>query len=182
MLSFLTAVFATLSSVFRSRSAFQLENLALRHQIGVLQRVGRKRPKLMPRDRLLWVWLSRIWSGWRSALAIVRPETFIACHRKGFRLFWVWKIRQGQPGRPTLPRDVRDLIRRMCRENPTWLRPGEAVGNDFLKGGSIRPSVPSDVAYEVGAARQQTVRSPRTMYPHLQRWHPNREATVYPPA
>jgi putative transposase len=66
MLSFLTAVFATLSSVFRSRSAFQLENLALRHQIGVLQRVGRKRPKLMPRDRLLWVWLSRIWSGWQT--------------------------------------------------------------------------------------------------------------------
>jgi hypothetical protein len=67
MLSFLTAVFATLSSVFRPRSALQLENLALRHQIGVLQRVGRKRPKLMPRDRLLWVRLSRIWSGWRSA-------------------------------------------------------------------------------------------------------------------
>src|SRR5205807_1226433 len=83
MLSFLTAVFATLSSVFRSRSALQLENLALRHQIGVLQRVGRKRPKLMPWDRLLWVWLSRIWSGWRSALAIVKPETVIAWHRAG---------------------------------------------------------------------------------------------------
>src|ERR1700757_3959556 len=74
MLSFLTAVFATLSSVFRSRSALQLENLALRHQMRVLQRVGRKRPKLMPRDRLLWIWLSRIWSGWRSALGIVKPE------------------------------------------------------------------------------------------------------------
>ena len=91
MLSFLSAVFATLSSVFRSRSALQLENLALRHQIGVLQRVGRKRPKLMPWDRLLWVWLSRIWSGWRSALAIVKPETVIAWHRAGFRLFWTWR-------------------------------------------------------------------------------------------
>jgi nitronate monooxygenase len=71
MLIPLTALFATLSSVFRSRSALQLENLALHHQIGVLQRTARKRPKLTPADRLLWVWLSRIWSGWRSALAIV---------------------------------------------------------------------------------------------------------------
>jgi hypothetical protein len=46
------------------------------------------------------VWLSRIWSGWRSALAIVRPETVVAWHRKGFRLFWTWKVRHGEPGRP----------------------------------------------------------------------------------
>ena len=76
MLSFLTAVFATLSSVFRSRSALQLENLALRHQIGVLERVGRKRPKLMPWDRLLWVWLSRIWS--------CAPEKVDATSRSNF--------------------------------------------------------------------------------------------------
>ena len=118
MLSFLTAVFATLSSVFRSRSALQLENLALRHQISVLQRVGRKRPRLTSADRLLWVWLSRVWSGWRSALAIVKPETVIAWHRAGFRLFWTWKVRRGQPGRPVISREVRDLIRKMCRENP----------------------------------------------------------------
>ena len=123
MLSFLTAVFATLSSVFRSRSGLQLENLALRHQIGVLQRVGRKRPKLMPWDRLLWVWLSRIWSGWRSTLAIVKPETVIAWHRVGFRLFWTWKVRRGRPGRPVVSREVRNLIRRMCRENPSWGAP-----------------------------------------------------------
>jgi len=68
MLIPLTALFATLSSVFRSRSVLQLENLALRHQIGVLQRAARKRPKLTPGDRLLWVWLSRIWSDWRSGV------------------------------------------------------------------------------------------------------------------
>jgi hypothetical protein len=123
MLSFLTAVFATLSSVFRSRSALQLENLALRHQIGVLQRVGRKRPKLMPRDRPLWVWLSRIWSGWHSALVIVKPEAVIAWHRVGFRLFWTWKVRRGRPGRPVVSREVRNLICRMCRENPSWGAP-----------------------------------------------------------
>lgn len=69
----LTMFLATLSSIFRSRAALQLENLALRHQIGVLQRSTRRRPRLTPVDRLVWVWLSRVWSGWRSTLAIVHP-------------------------------------------------------------------------------------------------------------
>src|SRR4029077_7812523 len=121
MLISLTILFTTLSSIFRSRAALQLENLALRHQIGVLQRSVRKRPKLTPGDRLLWVWLSRIWRDWRSALAIVKPETVLAWHRAGFRLFWTWKVRHvGQPGRPTVPREIRDLIRKMCREHPGW--------------------------------------------------------------
>src|SRR6202521_2962097 len=123
MLIFLTTLLATLSAILRSRAALGLENLALRHQIGVLQRSARKRSKLTPRDRLLWAWLSRIWSDWRSALTIVQPETVIAWHRRRFRLFWAGRIRRGQPGRPTLPREVRDLIRRMCRENPTWGAP-----------------------------------------------------------
>jgi hypothetical protein len=71
----------------------------------------------------LWVWLSRIWGDWRSALAIVRPETVVAWHRAGFRLFWTWNVRRGQPGRPTIARAVRDLIRKMCRENPGWGAP-----------------------------------------------------------
>ena len=88
MLVFLTTLLGTLSAIFRSRVALELENLALRHQTGVLQRSARKRPKLIPADRLLWVWLSRIWSGWRSALAIVKPETVVAWHRDDFRRFW----------------------------------------------------------------------------------------------
>jgi putative transposase len=123
MLISLTTLFATLSSVFRSRAALQLENLALRHQIGVLQRSARKRPRLTPLDRFVWVWLSRVWSGWRSTLAIVQPETVLAWHRAGFRLFWTWKVQRGRPGRPVVSREARDLIRRMCRENPSWLRP-----------------------------------------------------------
>jgi putative transposase len=123
MLIPLKALFATLSSVFRSRSVLQLENLALRHQIGVLQRSARKRPKLTPADRLFWVWLSRLWSDWRSALAIVRPETVVAWHRAGFRRFWAWKVRHGQLGRPAISREIRVLIRQMCRENPGWGAP-----------------------------------------------------------
>ena len=83
------------SSLFRARAALQLENLALRHQIVVRQRSVKNRPKLTAADRILWSWLCGIWSDWRSALVIVKPETIIAWHRKGFRLFWTWKIRHG---------------------------------------------------------------------------------------
>src|SRR5208283_2100011 len=60
-----------------------------------------------------------MWTDWRSALALVQPETVIAWHRAGFRLCWTWKVRRGQPGWPVTSREVRDLIRKMCRENPT---------------------------------------------------------------
>jgi putative transposase len=123
MLISFTTFFAALSSIFRSRAGLELENLALRHQIAILQRSARKRPKLNSWDRWLWVWFSRIWSDWRSALAIVQPETVVAWHRAGFRLFWTWKVRRGQTGRPLISREVRDLIRKMCRENPAWGAP-----------------------------------------------------------
>src|SRR5215469_977878 len=123
MLIFLKTTLANLSSIFRSRAALELENLSLRHQIGILQRSARKRPKLTPADRLFWVGLSRIWRDWRSALAIVKPETVLAWHRAGFGRFWTWKVRRGHPGRPLISGEVRDLIRRMCRENPGWGAP-----------------------------------------------------------
>ena len=89
MLIVLTSLLGSLSSLFRSRAVLALENLALRHQIGVLQRSARKRCKLTPADRRLWVWLSRIWGDWRSALAIVKPETVLAWHRSRFAVSWV---------------------------------------------------------------------------------------------
>ena len=127
----LTILFATVFSIFRSRAALELENLALRHQIGILQRSARKRPKWTPWDRWLWVWLSRIWGDWRSALAIVQPETVVAWHRAGFRRFWTWKARRGQVGRPLISRELRDLIRKMCRENPGWGAP--RIHGELLK-------------------------------------------------
>jgi hypothetical protein len=86
MLSVLSLFLTALYLVFRSRFALQVEILALRHQIGVLQRSAKKRPKLTVADRLFWAWLSGAWLDWRSALIIVKPETVIAWHRKGFRL------------------------------------------------------------------------------------------------
>ena len=77
MIISLTTLLATLSSI-RSRAALELENLALRHQIGVLQRSARKRPKWTSADLLLWIFLSRFSRDWRSALAIIKPETVLA--------------------------------------------------------------------------------------------------------
>jgi hypothetical protein len=87
-----------LSSLLKGRAALLLENVALRRQIGVLQRSTNKRLQLYNSDRLFWVVLSRLWSDWRSA----QPETVIAWHRKALRLFWTWKVRHGKPGRPPI--------------------------------------------------------------------------------
>jgi hypothetical protein len=59
-----------------------------------------------------------VWAHWRSSLIIVKPETAVGWHRNAFRLFWTWKIRRGKPGRPALPPEMRDVIRRMSKENP----------------------------------------------------------------
>jgi putative transposase len=131
MLIILTTLLGTLPSIVRSGAVLALENLALRHQIVVLQHSARKRPKLTPADRRLWVWLSHLWSDWRSALVIVKPETVVAWHRAGFRRFWSRKVRRGQPGRPGIAREVRDLIRQMCRENPGWGAP--RIHGELLK-------------------------------------------------
>jgi hypothetical protein len=137
MLILLTTLLASLRSIVRSRAALEFENLALRHQIAVLQRSAAKRLKLTSADRLLWVCLSRLWHDWRSGLTIVKPETLLAWHRAGFRLFWTWKVRHGQPGRPIISREVRELIRKMCRENPCSSpkhqpRPNRDLGREGL--------------------------------------------------
>src|SRR5215831_1832806 len=75
MLDLILITLSSLLSGLRGQAALQAENIALRHQVTVLQRTHTKRPVLKPGDRCLWVWLSRLWSGWRSALIIVMPET-----------------------------------------------------------------------------------------------------------
>jgi putative transposase len=129
-LSALRVLAAAASAAFKSRATLHLENLALRHQLGVLRR-SVKRPKLTSADRLLWTWLCEAWSDWQSALVIVKPETVIGWHRQGFRLFWTWKVRHGQPGRPPVSKEIRHLIRRMSRENPLWGAP--RIHGELLK-------------------------------------------------
>jgi putative transposase len=122
MHSSLMLLFSTLLAGFRSRLALQNEILALRHQITVLRR-SVNRPKLRTWDRLLWIGLLRFWPQWRSALVIVKPETVIAWHRKGFCLFWTWKCRHGKSGRPRISKDICELIRTMSKNNPLWGAP-----------------------------------------------------------
>jgi len=116
------SLFLFLRAFLMGRAAAAVENLALRQQVAVFKQ-SVKRPKLRPRDRVFWVLLFRLWPNWRSALAVVQPETVIRWHRKGFKRYWRWKSRRGKPGRPPIEPNIRDPIRRMSRENPTWGAP-----------------------------------------------------------
>ena len=109
----------------------QAEIAALHHQLRILQRRTGARPRLRSIDRILWTWLSRLWSGWRRALVIVKPETVLAWHRRGFQLYWRWKSRKRGPGRPKVSRDVRALIRKMSLSNPGWGAP--RIHGELLK-------------------------------------------------
>ena len=102
----------------RTRAQLQLEILALRHRLAVLQRQQNRRPRFTSFDRIFWVWLYRLWPGCLDALAIMKPETVVRWHRKGFRKYWPWKSRVRGPGRPTVSLEIRSLVRRMSRENP----------------------------------------------------------------
>ena len=99
-----------------------LEILALRHQLAVLNRSRPSQLRLTAADRVLWAWLSQVWSGWRPALVLVKPDTVLAWHRRGFRLFWRWKSGY-RTGRPAVAPEVRALIRRMGAANPLWGAP-----------------------------------------------------------
>src|SRR5215470_11165168 len=113
------AVLTSLASMVRSRMALQIEIVALRHQLAVYQRSGH-RPRLHPADRLLWVWLSRVWSRWREALVIIQPRTVTSWQRRRFREYWTRLSRAGQRGRPAVVKEIRDLIRTISAANPTW--------------------------------------------------------------
>ncbi len=138
-----------LRALLWNRAAIAAENLALRQQVAVLH-VSVKRPRLRRRDRILWVWISRLWADWRSCLLIVKPETVIRWHRQGFRLYWRWRSRK-KTGRPAIGAEIRDLIRRMSRDNATWGAPriqselhllGYAVAESTVAKYMCRPGTP----------------------------------------
>jgi putative transposase len=130
MRSVIVSLFLTLRVSLRDRAALQLEILALRHQLHVMSRSRPQRLRLTQADRMLWVWLSKFWNGWRAAIVIVKPETVLAWHRRGFRLLWTWKSRR-RLGRPLIPPDVRLLIRRMAEANQLWGAP--RIHGELLK-------------------------------------------------
>ncbi len=118
----LRSLLTALTALLRSRSDLVLENLALRQQLAVLQ--GRQPRRRMPAGgRLFWVTLRRLWPKWRNVLVVVKPETVVRWHRLGFRAFWRWRSRPKRPGRPKIDPKLRELIRRMACENPSWGAP-----------------------------------------------------------
>lgn len=123
--------FLTLRILVERRAVLIAENLVLRQQLAVLRR-SVKRPRVKPRDRIFWALMSQLWRGWRSALIIVQPATVVRWHRQGFKLYWRWKSR-GEPGRPAVAREIRDLIRRMSKTNPLWGAP--RIHGELLKVG-----------------------------------------------
>jgi hypothetical protein len=110
-------------STFNSRTDLVLENVALRQQLLVLH-TQRPRRRLSTTQKLFWVVLRRLWSGWWKPLVLVTPRTVVEWHRAGFRLYWKWLARTRQVGgRKPVSREVQALIFRMAVENPTWGAP-----------------------------------------------------------
>jgi putative transposase len=135
MITLLSALISLLSFRLRSRSSLELELIALRHQVAVLRRQRPGRPKLFGGDRLLWVWLYRIWPQALHAMVLVKPVTVIQWHRKGFRLYWRWRSQSGYPGRPKTHTEVRNLIGQMSITNPLWGAP--RIHGELLKLGIV---------------------------------------------
>ncbi len=120
MITYLSLFCSALRAALSSRQNLVLENLALRQQLAVLSRQSR-RPRLAPSDRLFWSFLSQLWPRWQSAVVFVQPETIIRWQRIAWQRYWTWKSRRSaSPGRPRIPKEVRELIRRLAGENPRW--------------------------------------------------------------
>jgi len=119
MISWLFLVRRALTGMVRSRASLAAENAILRHQVAVLQR-ERPRPFLRPADRVLWIWLCRHWSRWRSSLVLIQPATVLRWHREGYRRHWRRRSRGPGGGRPTIPRSHINLIRRISSDHPEW--------------------------------------------------------------
>ena len=131
-MGFIGNIFSVLVfSLFKSEQDLKLEIIALRQQLIVLQRKAPKRLKLTKTDRLLFVWLYRIQPEILETIRIIKPESIVRWHRKGFKFYWNWKSRRGRPGRPKIDKELRALIRQMCRENPLWGAP--RIHGELLK-------------------------------------------------
>jgi putative transposase len=107
-----------------------LENLALRHQLAVYKRTV-TRPKLRPIDRLFWVWLAKVWAGWRQPLVIVTPATVLRWQRRRFREHWTALSRRPTCGRPPINAEIKALVTRMAVANPLWGAP--RIHGELLK-------------------------------------------------
>ena len=119
----LLPLLSALSGLLRSRAHLHLEILALRQQLAMITHRDGRRLRSRRGERFFWVWLYRVWPDCLHTLRIFSPDTLVGWHRRGFRLYWRWKSRHRPSGRPPVPMELRDLIRRLSRENPLWGAP-----------------------------------------------------------
>jgi hypothetical protein len=130
MIEFLKLLVHVLASPFKSQARLEAEIVVLRQQLMVLRRRVPSKPKLTVADRLLFVWLYRLFPSVLNTVTIIQPETVVRWHRVGFRLYWRWKSR-ARSGRPRVPLEIRHLIRDMSLANRLWGAP--RIHGELLK-------------------------------------------------
>src|SRR3984893_2102531 len=130
MIAFLSLLLHVVVSPFKTKARLEAEIIMLRHQLNVLRQRVPSKPKLTVVDRLLFVWLYRLFPSVLNAVTIVQPEAVIRWHRTGFRLYCRWKSRS-QGGRPRIPAEIRRLIREMSLANRLWGAP--RIHGELLK-------------------------------------------------
>ncbi len=141
-------------SPFKTKARLEAEIIMLRYQLTVLRRRFPSKPKLAVADRLLFVWLHRLFPSLLNAITIVQPETIIRWHRAGFRLYWRWKARS-RGGRPKVPIEIRGLIREMSLANRLWNAP--RIHGGLLKLGiEVAQSTVAKYMSKSGRGRSQT--------------------------
>ena len=106
-----------IAAAVRPKVLLIADNLCLRQQLLVLQR-RKPRPRLEDADRRFWVLACRSFIGWRASLLVVKPETVLRWHRRGWRAYW--RRRSCRRGRRPIRPERRTLIRRMTVENQLW--------------------------------------------------------------
>ena len=154
MIGFLILFLHVLASPFKTQARLEAEIVLLRHQLNVLRQRVPSKPRLTMADRLLFIWLYRLFPSVLNAVTIVQPETIIRWHRTGFRLYWRWKARS-QGGRPKVPVEIRRLIREMSLANRLWGAP--RIHGELLKLGiEVAQSTVAKYMARSGRGREQT--------------------------
>jgi putative transposase len=150
-----------LGGLLQSRSTLAAENLFLRKQLALYQERQVRPRRATDATRLAMVLLGTLFD-WKQALISVRPETFTGWHRQGFKLLWRWKSRP--IGRPRLPKDLRQLILAMARDNPAWGQARIAAELLLKLGIQVSPrTVQKYLLEDPKRSRRQTVPSQRWM-------------------
>jgi hypothetical protein len=130
MLAILHLLGTFVASLLKARRQLEIENLFLRHQLDIALRRAPRRLRLRNSDRVLIAWMTRLWPGLLRLSRVVEPDTILRWYRAGLRSYWRWKS-CARPGRPEVGRELRELIRRMSKENPLCGAPG--IHGELLK-------------------------------------------------